>query len=816
MITGKLRKLTNHNLLTTIVISFTLATSALFMQAPASSVHAAGVSGSSTPNTVPTAKVSFAFDDNLPSALNYVEPILAQYGYTGTEYAPTGCINDVKGTSVCAQNEQNATNSYMTLAQLQQLQADGWEVGDHTINHPLLSTVTPAVLQSELAGSKATLQEDGFNPITMATPFGDYNNAVLAGIAQNFAAHRGFADQGLNTFPYNDYLIYDEQVQGTVTVAQVETWIQQAITNKQWLVLTFHDVIPNASTVTSEYQWSTANMAALAAYVNSVNIPVVSVEDGLATSPVNLVPNSNFSAGIADGWTTDNTSAVTLNTAGNGSYPNPTDSIEMNTTSQTGNIHLFSPKIAVNPSNTYVLKTFLNASQNAGGEFAIYIDEYNSSGQWISGQYKTQEATAFVENLNQVYTPSSSSVAYASIQYIATPKLGIAYIANPTMFPEDPSVTPTPTPTPDITTTPTGSVTPTPTPTNLMPNPTFTDGIADGWTTDDPTDITAAGAAGVQLKSTTTTTNGHLFSPKIPVTFGTTYNISNSLNLQTITSGVFGYYIDEYDSTGNWVSGKYMTDKSAAFNGTVSFTYTPTSATVASASLQFIVVGNSGTLADVDNVDWANPSAGTPTPTATPTPTVTTTPTATPTPSVTPTGSVTPTPTVTTTPTATPTPTLTPTPTPVNLMTNGDFDSGLTSGWTTDNATNVTADSSGNGTNPTPNTSIKLVSTTTTTNVHLFSPKVTITAGKTYNISTYLNLKSITSGVFAFYIDEYNSSGTWISGQYITDKNAASTGTVSFTYTPSSSTVAQASLQFIVVGNSGTLAYVDHVVWSQN
>jgi len=77
-------------------------------------------------------------------------------------------------------------------------------------------------------------------------------------------------------------------------------------------------------------------------------------------------------------------------------------------------------------------------------------------------------------------------------------------------------------------------------------------------------------------------------------------------------------------------------------------------------------------------------------------------------------------------------------------------------------------------------------------------------------------LKSITSGVFAFYIDEYNSSGTWISGQYITDKNAASTGTVSFTYTPSSSTVAQASLQFIVVGNSGTLAYVDHVVWSQN
>jgi len=766
------------------------------------------------PNTVPTAKVSFAVDDDLPSALNYMEPILAKYGFTGTDYAPTNCIGDVKGTSTCAANEQNATNSYMTLAQLQQLQADGWEVGDHSDTHPLLSTIPTAQLQTEIAGSKQTLIGDGFNPITMATPFGDYDNQVLAEIAQNFEAHRGFADTGFNTFPYNDYLLYDEQVQGPVTVAQVEAYVQTAIANKQWLILTFHDVLPTASTKTADYQYSTANLDAIAAYIKSQNVPVVNVEDGLVTSKTNLLPNPSFNDGVADGWTTDAPANVKLNTGSNGNYPDPTNSIEFDST--TANIHLFSPKVAVDPTQTYILKSYLNAQQNNGGDIAYYIDEYNAAGNWISGQYKEEEGSAFVESINFTYTPTSSNVAYASLQIIVTPNVGTAYVDNAQWFPENPDA-PSPTPTTTATVTPTATPTSTPvvtpTGTNLMPNGDFDSGLAGGWTTDDTTNIVAdnggngsGNTPATSIKLQSSTVNTHLFSPKVAITSGHTYTVNNYLNLKQISSGVFAYYIDEYNASGTWISGQYVTDKSAPTTGTVQFTYTPSSTTVAFASLQFIVVANSSTLAYIDSVNWID----TTTPTGTVTPTATTTPTASPT--TTPTGTTTPT--VTPTVTVTTTPTVTVTPTGTNLMPNGDFDSGLAGGWTTDDTTNIVADNGGNGSGNTPATSIKLQSSTV--NTHLFSPKVTVTNAHTYTISSYLNLKQISSGVFAYYIDEYNASGTWISGQYVTDKAAVTTGTVQFTYTPSSASVASASLQFIVVANSSTLAYIDSVNWIQN
>ncbi|PJE65097.1 hypothetical protein COU91_03460 [Candidatus Saccharibacteria bacterium CG10_big_fil_rev_8_21_14_0_10_47_8] len=101
----------------------------------------------------------------------------------------------------------------------------------------------------------------------------------------------------------------------------------------------------------------------------------------------------------------------------------------------------------------------------------------------------------------------------------------------------------------------------------------------------------------------------------------------------------------------------------------------------------------------------------------------------------------------------------------------------------------------------------------TTKNAHLFSPKIAVTSGTAYTINSYLNIKQITSGVVGFYIDEYDANGNWISGQYKTDKNVVSADNISFQYLPSSANVKQASLQVIVVANSGLLAYIDDVQW---
>ena len=62
----------------------------------------------------------------------------------------------------------------------------------------------------------------------------------------------------------------------------------------------------------------------------------------------------------------------------------------------------------------------------------------------------------------------------------------------------------------------------------------------------------------------------------------------------------------------------------------------------------------------------------------------------------------------------------------------------------------------------------------------------------------------------AFYVDEYNAAGTWISGQYRKRENSRWVEALNFTYTPSSTNVATASLQVIVAG-TGITAYLDNV-----
>jgi len=564
----------------------------------------------------PTAKISFTFDDGLQSTYTTAAPLLAEYGLTGTDYVITGptCLGQTTTPNNCAANGDRA---YMTMAQVQALQNTyGWEIGSHTVDHDCLADsaeddpsdcanptpMTTAQVDAELSNSQQTLAAAGINATDFAPPYGDYNNNVLAQIAKYYASMRQFknAADNANVWPYSDYYLQDITAQqGTTPVSTIETDINNAISNKQWLVLTFHDIATNPSTNPNNWQYGTSELQQIAAYVQSKEqaglIQSVHVDQGLVTSSTNMLPNSNFASGISDGWTTDSPSTIVADSNDNGSYPNPTYSVSLKSGSTTG--HLFSPKVAVVPGTTYVVKNFLNLETISSGEVGFYIDEYNQAGDWISGQYKTKEVNPFVEDLNFTYTPSSSQVASASLQVIVDGSGITGYFDNPQWFPSSSSTSST----------------------NLMPNGTFTAGISDGWTTDDSTDIYADSNGNgapdnptysVSLNAPSTSNNSHLFSPEIAVTPGTTYNITNWVNIKQISSGCIGFYIDEYNASGQWISGQYMATDTAVGAENVGFSYTPSSSNVAHAALQVIVVGNSGIHAYYDDVVWSQSGSG--------------------------------------------------------------------------------------------------------------------------------------------------------------------------------------------------------------
>ena len=175
----------------------------------------------------------------------------------------------------------------------------------------------------------------------------------------------------------------------------------------------------------------------------------------------------------------------------------------------------------------------------------------------------------------------------------------------------------------------TPTVTPTPIPTNLIKDGGFDNGIIPctskswhigitQWCTTDPQHIVidknnngegATPATSVKLESNTIGgKNTYLFAPSVQVAYGKIYEITYYLKLIRIKKGtVFVPYIDEYDIQGTDVTvGGYRKDaeRSSPTVETVTMIFKPSSQPVTFARLYFIVVGNSDTLAYVDNVTW--------------------------------------------------------------------------------------------------------------------------------------------------------------------------------------------------------------------
>lgn len=553
-------------------------------------------------NPTATAKVSFTFDDSLASTFTQAAPTLAKYGLAGTDYVITGCVGMTTAPNTC---HANTDQTYLTWDQITALQNTyKWDIGSHTVSHPYLATfdatdgqpaaLTNAQVTAELTNSKSALAAHGINATDFASPYGDYNTYTLQEIAKLYATHRGFADQNNNDYPYNELLLNDYQVQAGVTVAQVEAKINDAITNKRWLVLTMHDIEINPSTDPTDYQYSTANLDAIAAYVKAKQtagqIQSINVNQGTVTSDSNLFANGNFSTGISSGWTTDNATVFQADAGNNGSYPEPTHAIKI--TAGPTNAHLFSPHVAVNTASTYMMKNFINTKTWRTGEVAYYVDEYNAAGNWISGQYLKAERSAFVEDLNFTYKPSSANVATAALQVIVTGNSGITgYIDNSQMFALTSNTVVTPT--------------------NLVTNGAFDSGISSGWTTDDATHITADSASNGSpnnivnsIMLTSGTAQGHLFSPHVAVSSTKNYSLTSYLNLKAIASGEVAFYVDEYSASGAWISGQYKVGVHAVGAADVGFSYTPSSANVSTASLQVIMVANSGVTGYVDDIRW--------------------------------------------------------------------------------------------------------------------------------------------------------------------------------------------------------------------
>jgi peptidoglycan/xylan/chitin deacetylase (PgdA/CDA1 family) len=211
--------------------------------------------------------VSLDFDDGWLSTFQNGIPILDAAGYKSTQYIITGYMQNAPG--------------YVTADQVKQMAQGGHDIEAHTRTHPDLTTLTAAQLQNEIAGSKTDLQAIGITAKSLAYPYGTYNSQVIQAVKDaGFQAARTAlaADGGFNTKDVNHYLLKTFDVEQSTTLADIQTAVDTAMTQKTWLIMVMHQV----DNTGDQYSTSPAKLQNIVNYLKSKNANVVTVSQGLS------------------------------------------------------------------------------------------------------------------------------------------------------------------------------------------------------------------------------------------------------------------------------------------------------------------------------------------------------------------------------------------------------------------------------------------------------------------------------------------------------------------------------------------------------
>lgn len=227
--------------------------------------------------------VSVSFDDGWTNQYTNGKQVLLDNGINATFYLMSDAIKGVYG------------DSYMTSAQAQALLADGHEIASHTIDHCSMTGVTKgaacpdpttmtneaanAFIQNQMLQSKTDIEASisGAKVTNFAYPYGEYNDASTA-IGKGIYTSLRTVECGQNakaTLDLSKLKGCDIGATAPGSTSSVVDYakglIDNAITQKTWVVLFFHEIANAGQGVPGDeaYTTSVADYTAIMQYINS-------------------------------------------------------------------------------------------------------------------------------------------------------------------------------------------------------------------------------------------------------------------------------------------------------------------------------------------------------------------------------------------------------------------------------------------------------------------------------------------------------------------------------------------------------------------
>ena len=121
---------------------------------------------------LPEKAVLIAFDDGYADNYDYAYPILLEEQVPGTFFVVSGTIGK---------------DNRMTAAELREMQANGMEIGSHTVSHEDLADLSDEEIDFEMRASKEQLEKMlGTSVYALAYPCGKVDEAVLDSVKKYY------------------------------------------------------------------------------------------------------------------------------------------------------------------------------------------------------------------------------------------------------------------------------------------------------------------------------------------------------------------------------------------------------------------------------------------------------------------------------------------------------------------------------------------------------------------------------------------------------------------------------------------------------
>lgn len=198
-------------------------------------------------------KVMFRFDDGTITQYTYANPILKTYGFNATTYVVKANI----GTS----------SGIMNMSLLNNLYAQGWDIGNHGGNHTDISGVSITMAQQIIQEGQQNITENGMPRAAyhFAYPFGGWDADTVTAAANVNTLTAMTTDIGTVVSPETDLLQLPvtNYVIDTTTLSSAKASLSSTSYNET-VVYLFHRISPISG---DAYNWSVDNFAGLVNHV---------------------------------------------------------------------------------------------------------------------------------------------------------------------------------------------------------------------------------------------------------------------------------------------------------------------------------------------------------------------------------------------------------------------------------------------------------------------------------------------------------------------------------------------------------------------